>query len=310
MKRNVIVCLLWLAGTVVYAQDGYVHGENHCFYFSAPDGWVADPDSGANQGLAFVFYPRKENWSSATTAIYARVADKSDTLKTPADQVAATLDQFRNHGSPNIKAEKVSVIKTKLGEEGELYKFTGDSFGNTELVAYFNGRETINFFVMSSRDATDLEKKSAALRELAHSYREADDCVPCSEKPPQASPGEASACMSKAHAPATESASISIRKWDEMSAFSESTEEGKAYNRRVIQQLFDNASFMGKCAPPGSEVVDPFTLYFEIGEDGLVAAFAADPQTPAASCMLDAIRKRSFEAPEKAHTVKLEMHFQ
>ncbi|HEX7028102.1 MAG TPA: hypothetical protein VF268_12745 [Gammaproteobacteria bacterium] len=309
MKRNAIVCLLWLAGSVVYAQDGYVHGENHCFYFSTPDSWVADPDSGANQGLAFVFYPRKESWSSATTVIYARVADKSGTVKTAADQVAATLKQFRNYGSPDIKAEKVSAFKTTLGEEGELYKFTGDSYGNTELVAYFNGRETINFFVMTSRDAADLKMKSSVLQQLARSYREADDCVPCSEKPPQASSDGMSSCMSKAHAPAVQSASISIGKWNEMSALSESTAEGKAYKRRVIQQLFSNASFMGKCAPPGSEVVDPFTLYFEIGEDGLVSAIAADPQTPAASCMIDAIRERSFEAPEKAHAVKLEMRF-
>jgi hypothetical protein len=91
--------------------------------------------------------------ADATTVIYARVADKTESLKEPRDQVERTLQQFRTeYQSPGIKAQRVGAMRAKTGAVAEIYRFTGDRWGNTELVAYFNGKRTINFFVISSRE--------------------------------------------------------------------------------------------------------------------------------------------------------------
>ncbi len=58
-------------------EEGYVYGNDHCFYFAAPQGWIADPVSGRSQGLAFVFYPSGSTWTAAKTVAYVRVADKN-----------------------------------------------------------------------------------------------------------------------------------------------------------------------------------------------------------------------------------------
>jgi hypothetical protein len=129
MRRAILLCAMLMLAVplLASAEDGYVYGDNHCFYFSAPTGWTADHLSGKSQGLAFVFYPANSSWSKATTVIYARVIDKSKNLKEPKDQVAQTLEQFhKEYESPNSKAEKVGTVKSQSGVVGEIYRFTGD----------------------------------------------------------------------------------------------------------------------------------------------------------------------------------------
>lgn len=197
MKMNGLHCCTTLLFLVVYTficflpnkpafasgEEAYIYGNNHCFYFKTPQGWIADPQAGADQGVPFIFYPAGSTWSSATTVIYAKIADKAPDLEEPKDQVAMTIRQFHTEGdSPNSKAQKVGAIESQSGDKGEMYMFTGDKWGNTELVAYFNGKNTINFFVMTSRNEKDLQKNREALEELARSYREADDCKPCDDQ--------------------------------------------------------------------------------------------------------------------------------
>lgn len=186
MKVTIAIALSLLSA-VAFAEDGYVHGENHCYYFNTPSGWVLDNVSGKNQGVPMVFYPNSSSWADATTVIYTRNAGFAPGTKTAREkikgQVDRVLEEFRNNGDgPNIKASLVQTIRTKTGFNGEVWKFTGDRWGNTELVAYFAAKETVNFFVMTSRDPKDFEKSTPALLELASSYREANDCVPCEKK--------------------------------------------------------------------------------------------------------------------------------
>ncbi|MDH5479289.1 MAG: hypothetical protein OEX11_00810 [Nitrosomonas sp.] len=183
MSKLYAILLLCISPLAAYGFDGYVHGDNHCFYFNTPKGWVADHVSGKESGVPFVFYPKNSTWSNATTVIYARVMNKSESIKNAEDVVKDTLSLFHTkYQSPNSKAEKIETINTKLENESVIYKFTGDKFGNTEIVSYFNGENTINYFVMTSRDKDDLNKNKKALIELSNSYKESDDCVPCSEK--------------------------------------------------------------------------------------------------------------------------------
>ena len=194
IMRAILLCALLLINTSVWAaEDSQVYGDKHCFHFSAPAGWVAEHMTGESQGSAFVLYPANSTLSKSAAVINVRVADKSKSLHEPKDQVAKMLQQFHaKYKSPHTKAQKVREIKARSGAVGEMYKFTGDKRGNTELAVYFSGKHTINFFVMTSRDTKDLDNNRKVLEQLAKSYREASDCRSCDE------PDTASSCKTGA----------------------------------------------------------------------------------------------------------------
>ena len=185
--KTIGVALLLFIPCAVLGEEGYVHGTNHCYYFNAPSGWVLDAVSGKNQGVPMVFYPKSSTWANATTVIYSRNAGFVQGAKTPQEkikgQVNRVMEEFKKSGDgPALKATLVATVKSKSSANGEVWKFSGDKWGNLELVAYFVGPSTVNFFVMNSRDPKDYERLSPALLELASSYREGNDCVPCETK--------------------------------------------------------------------------------------------------------------------------------
>ncbi len=307
--RVILLCAMLIISTPlqVAAEDGYVYGDNHCFYFSAPAGWIADHLSGKSQGLAFVFYPANSSWSEATTVIYARVADKSKDLQEPKDQVARTLQQFHTeYESPNSKAQKVSVIKSRSGAVGEIYKFTGDKWGNTELVVYFTGKNTINFFVMTSRDAKDLENNRKALEELARSYREATDCKPCDEPSTTSS-----LCRDGAdaiqHLPATLNEAMTLGNQQEIA------EATRDYHRATLMPYFGNkyASVFKHCFDTISKPDDrAFTFVVAIDSNGRVLRVYRNLETNIFQCVNDKLIKDRFPKPPVApYFLSIEMKF-
>jgi hypothetical protein len=174
---------LWVVLALAFganeARAAYVHGDDHCFHFEIPAGWIGNNKVGMDQGVPFVFYPLGSTWADATTVMYARVAARGKGETSANGQVERTLADFRSSGSPGITARKVGEIKAKSGAKGELYSFTGDQWGNMELVAYFVGPHTINFFVLTSKATADFEARKDGLRQLASTYRQSDDCKPC-----------------------------------------------------------------------------------------------------------------------------------
>lgn len=307
--RIILLCAVLIIGTPlrVAAEDGYVYGDNHCFYFTTPTGWIADHLSGKNQGLAFVFYPANSSWSKATTVIYARVADKSKDLQEPKDQVAKTLQQFHTeYESPNSKAQKVSVIKSRLGAVGEIYKFTGDKWGNTELVVYFAGKNTINFFVMTSRDAKDLENNRKVLEELAQSYREASDCKPCDE-PSATSSSCRDAADATQHLPATLNEAMKLGDQQEIA------EATRDYHRTTLMPYFGNkyASVFKHCFDTISKPDDrAFTFVVTIDSDGRVLRVYRNLETNIFQCVNDKLIKDRFPKPPVApYFLSIEMKF-
>lgn len=307
VMRAILVCALLMISTpLLAAEDGYVYGDNHCFYFSAPTGWIADHLSGKSQGLAFVFYPANSSWSKATTVIYARVADKSKNLREPKDQVEQTLKQFQaEYESPNSKAQKLSVIKSRSGAVGEIYKFTSDKWGNTELVAYFTGKNTINFFVMTSRDSEELDNNRKVLEELAQSYREANDCKPCDE------PSTSSSCRDNAetikHLPVTLSEAMTLGDQQEKG---DSTRD---YHRATLMPYFGNkySSIFKNCFDTVSKPDDrAFTFVVAIDSDGRVLRVYRNLETNIFQCMNDKLIKDRFPKPPVApYFLNIEMKF-
>src|SRR2546421_12096864 len=53
---------------------GNVYGPKAGFNVSAPEGWVVDNESGKEQGMPCVLYPKGSSWMDAKTVMYANVA--------------------------------------------------------------------------------------------------------------------------------------------------------------------------------------------------------------------------------------------
>lgn len=161
------------------AQTGYVHGSDHCYYFQAPQGWIMDNWTLASQGVPMVFYPADSTWTSADIAMYTRPASQMAGAVDPIRaQVDGVVSMYRS-ASQRIEAKKAGAVATKTGANGELWTFKGYRDGGTELVVYFLGRQTVNYFVVQIHKDADVSEGRRVLSELASSYKESTDCAPC-----------------------------------------------------------------------------------------------------------------------------------
>ncbi len=183
MYKLISILFLSLNPLISHSIESYVYGKNQCYYFTPPTGWMADNQAGKKYNFPIVLYPSNSSWEKAKTIIYTGSFDKTKNEKTPADVVRISLKKFRTElRSPNTKAKKVGSIKSKSGVVAPIYKYTGDRNGNTEYVAYFDTKKTIDFFVMSSQYANDIEKNRPVFNSLGKSYRASNDCIPCKQK--------------------------------------------------------------------------------------------------------------------------------
>ena len=309
MKTIGAILLLFIP-FIALAEDGYVHGDNHCYYFNSPSGWALDNVSGKNQGMPMVFYPKSSSWAQAVTVIYTNNADFRPGTNTPQEkikgQVNRVLEDFRTSGdSPGTQASFVKTIKNKNGAEGELWKYSGDKWGNTELVVYFIGKNTINFFVMTSRDAKDLERNRKALEELAQSYREASDCKPCDE------PSNSNSCTNDAEIIKKLPATLSEAK--ELGDKQEKADATRDYHRTTLMPYFGNkyAGIFKHCFDTISKPDDrAFTVVAAINSDGSVLRVYRDLETNIFHCMNNNLIKDRFPKPPVApFFLSIEMKF-
>lgn len=316
---RVLILLLTVAGVPksASAEEGYVHGKDHCYYFRAPSGWKMDNTSAKSSGVPMVFYPDGSSWEKSDTVMYTRSAAPVEGASTSAEkiqgQVNAVLEEFREK-SPNIKSEKINDLRARSGAKGELWSFSGDTWGNRELVAYFNGPKTVNFFVLSSRNTRDYEKSSDALIELASSYREGNDCVPCraqsdespcsAEKPKT----EVSAIIARATpTPRNEAEAIPL---EERHRKCMAAPKGEEYDQDAARTFLGDSTFFTECAVSFPELKEPFTIYLEIGEAGELQKATYIPQSKLTDCLAKHSPSQNFSPPPvKDCVVKIDMSF-
>src|SRR5215212_8811361 len=86
-------------------RGGIVYGPKGAFTISAPEGWVLDNESGVQQGLPCVLYPKGESWAEARTVMYAKIA--STQYEDAQKFAAVAIKQMESkHGKPK---EKIKV---------------------------------------------------------------------------------------------------------------------------------------------------------------------------------------------------------
>ncbi|MDO8734173.1 MAG: hypothetical protein Q7K21_03325 [Elusimicrobiota bacterium] len=71
----VLVCLMTLNVSLARADGLIVYGDTWAMMIVEPQGWVGDTESGANDGMNVVLYPKGSIWGDASIVIYGIVLD-------------------------------------------------------------------------------------------------------------------------------------------------------------------------------------------------------------------------------------------
>ena len=172
MKARLFICLaLLLFCSPVSARETYpggiVYGPKAAFNIAAPEGWVLDNTSGADQGLPCVLYPKGSSWSDARTIMYAKIA--STQFEDVNAFVAMAIKEMQErHGKPK---EKVASGKTHDGHDYFINEYPATkSYSQWERVAYVQLPRAVAYIVLSSRDQSSYRKDSPALQEVLKTF--------------------------------------------------------------------------------------------------------------------------------------------
>ncbi|HTR97389.1 MAG TPA: hypothetical protein VMH61_05760 [Candidatus Acidoferrales bacterium] len=148
-----------------------VYGDDHCFGFVTPTGWVADDTSGLGSRIRMVLYPRGQKWNSAKVVMYANPIHKSKTAPLPFDQIVASdLKDFKTH-TPGGVVQSGETIHTSSGKDAQLRLFSTTGARIDEAVAYIDEQPLVMLLVLSSRTPESFERALPTFRRWVQSYR-------------------------------------------------------------------------------------------------------------------------------------------
>jgi tetratricopeptide (TPR) repeat protein len=145
------------------APAGNVYGPKAVFNISAPEGWIVDNDSGKEQDLPCVLYPKSSSWSDAKTVMYAKVA--SPQWEGVNAFVETAINEMKaKHGTPK---EKIASGKTKDGHDYFINEYPATkAYSQWERVGYVQLPLGVAYIVLTSRDQKSYQKDSGALEKV------------------------------------------------------------------------------------------------------------------------------------------------
>jgi len=130
------------------AGGGIVYGSEIGISVSAPAGWIFDSKSGVSQGLHGVMYPEGSSWTNSSQMMYVNMG-KMDSGGTLEKFIQADIESFVKN-SPDLKVETLNTLTIQGGFKAEVRQFTGDKWGNYELIAYVQKGSSVAIYVLSS----------------------------------------------------------------------------------------------------------------------------------------------------------------
>src|SRR5947207_8798196 len=172
MRSLLVACIaLSLGGVRSFGQENYrggiVYGPKAAFNISAPEGWVLDNESGVDQGMPCVLYPKDSSWSNAKTVMYAKIAS-TQFEDVNAFVAMAIKEMKKTHGAPK---EKIASGKTKDGHDYFINEYPATkSYSQWERVAYVQLPRAVAYIVLSSRDEASYRKDSGALQQALKTF--------------------------------------------------------------------------------------------------------------------------------------------
>src|SRR6266480_5494896 len=144
-------------------RGGIVNGPKAGFNIAAPDGWVADTESGKHQDLPCVLYLKGESWADAKTVMYAKMA--SPQYEGVNAFVEMAIKEMKaKRGMPK---EKIASGKTKDGHDYFINEYPATkTYSQWERVGYVQLPQGVAYIVLSSRDQANYRKDSGALEKV------------------------------------------------------------------------------------------------------------------------------------------------
>jgi hypothetical protein len=148
-------------------RGGIVYGPKAAFDIRAPEGWVLDNESGKNQGLPCVLYPKGSSWADAKTIMYAKIAGTK--FKDVNAFVATAIKEMEKvHGKPK---EKIATGKTADGRDYFINEYPATkTYSQWERVGYVQLPHAVAYIVLSSRDHASYQKDSGALQQVLKTF--------------------------------------------------------------------------------------------------------------------------------------------
>jgi len=182
-------CLTFLT-PFVHAEkilEGYtvVKGKDFAFQLKAPRGWVLDNEIARDQGLNVVFYPTGTDWGTSKAVFYVRMRTNGVIVRNIKEQVADTLNNLRNTGSPNATVDFVKTLTTQDASKVKVYYYAGDKYGNFEATAYIQAKGSIHFITLSARDEATFKQTRNAFEALVTSYEDLTKAPTSNPNPPK-----------------------------------------------------------------------------------------------------------------------------
>jgi tetratricopeptide (TPR) repeat protein len=284
---SILLLFIWVeVPAQVQYRDGIVYGAEAAFDIAAPDGWLLDNESGKNQGLPCVLYPKGQSWAHAQTVMYADIEEEFEDV----NQFVATAikEMAAIHGKPK---EKIASGKTKDCHDYFINEYTATkTYSQWERVAYVQLPRAVDYIVLSSRDRASYQKDAGALQAVLNTF------VYLELKAESPSPPAVSAAPTPA---ATASRFTSLAEaLAEANRLAE-TGEGKHYNYEFDTAVHPRlADVVHECAKD-SKLPIVFDVVFIFAADGRVESTLQTPDRSAAICVADKLRNVRLPAPPR-----------
>jgi hypothetical protein len=258
-------------------NSGIIYGTGHTFVLTAPPGWVLDNQSGAQQGLYAVFYPKGSSWKGSKAVMYANT-----TLK----EKGETLESFMKFDEANYrdnyktkKMEDAAPLAIANGRKVPVKYFLGDQNGNYEAVAYVDEKTIVAFLVMTAREEGLFRKDLPLFQKLVASYSFLTTDVV-----------EDAAPLDYAIPP-------DILK---MAQKESKTKEGELYDREFGEALGQQlAGFMKECAS-GKEAFGWHRVVLALEKDGTATHIYAEKHDSVNDCLGPRLQGEKFPRPPGA----------
>jgi tetratricopeptide (TPR) repeat protein len=278
-------------------RAGIVYGPKAAFDITAPESWVLDNESGKNQGLPCVLYPKGSSWADAKTIMYAKIA--STEFEDVNEFVAWAIKGMKaKRGTPK---QKIASGKTQDGRDYFVNEYPATkTYSQWERVGYVQLPHAVAYIVLSSRDKTSYSKDAPALEKVLKTL------VYFEPKSDQSSPSAASASPMAASPSRFASLTDAVAEARRL----RETEAGKLYDfdfdAAVSNRLTDAVS---QCAKDSKPVI--FDLVFVFAGDGHVAQVLQPANSTVAACVaakLGDVRLRAPPQPDWPIQIHVELN--
>ncbi|MBK7183281.1 MAG: hypothetical protein IPH89_10275 [Bacteroidetes bacterium] len=158
-------------------NTGLIYGHNHSYFLTAPSGWVLDNESGREENLMAVFYPKGETWADAETVMYTTFTSYDTTKNEKLKDVILYDSTAFIARAPKIKIKAKGTIQIGKNKNAVVYEYADAENKNFERVAYIAEKKGVAMIIITSRTKNGLEKNAKKFQSLTKTYRFLTDQV-------------------------------------------------------------------------------------------------------------------------------------